>query len=67
MKEYDVENPLIFMGRDPIEYLQIFQQVISQIENKNASDLMSRRIRFALDHTYARQLDRIESMIIQPN
>lgn len=64
MKEYDVEDPLIYMGRDRDDYLRVFKQVVSDIDANNDPEMMRNRIQFALEHTYARQLDRVESIII---
>lgn len=65
MTEHDTDDPLIYISRSDDEYLQTFQQVISEIEKCNRPDLMRRRIDFAMDHTYAKQLDKLEKLIAQ--
>ena len=63
MREYDTEDPLVYLSRNRGQYLDLFNQTVSAIEQANDPSLMRKRIRFALDHTYARQLDRMEELI----
>jgi glycosyltransferase involved in cell wall biosynthesis len=63
MKEYDVDQPLLYMSKSSDAYLKLFTEVISDLKTFNAPALMRRRIEFALRHTYSSQLDRIESLI----
>lgn len=40
-----------------------FRWVVENLTNLNAPELVARRQRFALDHTYARQLDRVSALV----
>lgn len=63
MSEYDTNDSLININRSDDEYLETFKKVLSSIDIYNDPVHMRRRIQFAMDHTYASQLDKLESMI----
>jgi len=65
MSEHDTDDSLIYLSRSEEEYLKIFQWVISNIETCNEPESMRRRIQFAIEHSYAGQLDRLEKLIEQ--
>ncbi len=63
MSEYDNKDSLINSSRSEDEYLETFKKVLSGIETYNDPVHMRRRIQFAMDHTYASQLDNLERLI----
>jgi glycosyltransferase involved in cell wall biosynthesis len=65
MSEYDKDDSLIYWSKTDEEYLETFRRVLSTIELCNNPELMKARINFAMAHTYASQLDRIEKIIEQ--
>ena len=63
MSEYDNKDSLINICRSEDEYLETFKKVLLNIETYNDTVHMRRRIQFAMEHTYANQLDKLERLI----
>lgn len=65
MSAYANFPELVNMSRSDDEYLYLFSQVINDIESQNSLTKMRARIEFAMEHTYSRQLDKIDNIIEQ--
>jgi glycosyltransferase involved in cell wall biosynthesis len=63
MHEYLGKESLLYMSQTDEEYLEQFSRVTGNIEYFNSHALMESRIRFALDHTYSQQIERLEKYI----
>lgn len=63
MSEHAQSPSLVSMCQSHEEYPRHFRQVLSEIEKNNSPEKMKLRIRFALDNTYSRQLDKLEELI----
>jgi len=44
------------------EYATLYRRVLENIAPYNAPELQKKRINFALDNTYARQIERIQEL-----
>jgi hypothetical protein len=63
MKEHAHSPKLVYMCELHEQYPQHFRQVLSNIADNNSTENMQARIRFALDNTYSKQLDKLEDLI----
>lgn len=63
MSELGVNSNLVYMSLTYEDFLQNFKSAIAQIGEANAPEKMKARIRYALDHTYDSQLDRMEELL----
>ena len=62
-----IDSDLIVTNKDNTQegFLKIFSEVIANLDLYNASALSAKRIKFALDHSYQRNIDRIENYILE--
>lgn len=65
-KEYEGLELLLMSDSDE-EYLELFSKVKIDIEKYNDEEQMKRRMDFANANSYMRQLERIETLIVQSN
>lgn len=63
MSEFAEFASLVYMTFSADHYTELFKEALENIELLNSPDKMRARIQYALDHSYARQLDRIEELI----
>lgn len=65
LQEYEQQGDLIRMpaADDDIELPEILRDTLDNIDKLNAPDIRARRREFALRHTYAKQIDRIEDCL----
>lgn len=61
--EFKDTSGLLEMGKSKEEVLGIFNNVVSRLEQYNSEDRVRKRVDFALDNTYSKQIDRIEVLI----
>lgn len=67
MSEYAGFPTLVNMCYAHEQYPEHFQKVLTEIEENNSPANMQARIRFAMDNTYSRQLDKLEELINNMN
>lgn len=62
---YDEHHDLLAMldTFDNLKYPELFSKVVNQIESYNSINLQIQRICFALERTYAANIDRIETLL----
>lgn len=58
-----VEDGLFLMTNENKEFPQLFQKAVENLTHWNNEEMQSARRAFALDNTYDKQIDRIESII----
>jgi hypothetical protein len=63
MSEFAEFASLVYMTFSADHYTELFKEALNNIELLNSPDNMRARIQYALDHSYARQLDRMEQLI----
>ena len=63
MSELAKEDSLVEMSESHSEYGNVFTETLNSLEQLNISDKMKARILFALNCTYPKQLDKMESLI----
>jgi len=63
MNELGDSVNLVSMAQTYEDFLQKFKNIVVNVQEANAPDKMMARIQFALDHTYDRQLDRMEELL----
>ena len=54
---------IVFANENAGDYVDKFSYVVANINHFNCSELRQKRIQFALEHTYSKQLDRIEALL----
>ena len=63
MDEYKDKRDLLVMVDRELDFLNAFREVMENLERYNSDEGRLKRIRFALDNTYEKQLDRIIDLI----
>ena len=58
-----VEEGLFLMAKENMEYPQLFKYAIQELASWNSRDKQQARQAFAMENTYDKQIDRIESLI----
>ena len=61
-QEYEGKD-LMYMSKKNAEWLSIFEYVISHLEMCSSKELADKRKSYALEHTYDKQIDRIEKLL----
>jgi glycosyltransferase involved in cell wall biosynthesis len=61
--EYKDKRDLLVMSNTNKEYSKLFGQVVLNLNDYNSLDLQKRRIEFAKNYTYKKQLEKISSLI----
>ncbi len=61
--EYKDKSDLLAMAEPDGDYLKLFRDVIGNLDKYNSSENATRRKRFAEEHTYTRQLEKIDKLL----
>ncbi len=61
-KEYEGKE-LLYMSKKDNEWLSTFDYVINHLEECTSEELIAKRKTYALEHTYDKQIDRIEKIL----
>ncbi len=61
--EFSENNGLIEMATSNESMSEMFSRVVNDLDHYNDKDLVNRRRAFAREHTYDRQIDRVEKII----
>lgn len=65
--EYKDKPGLLEMAKDADEYIKKFDEVVSNLDDYNSVTKQEKRIAFAQDNTYPKQLDRIITILNKHN
>jgi hypothetical protein len=57
------KSDLLVMSKNNSEYINLFSDVINNLDFYNSTELMARRKDFAKDNTYVKQIKKIEALI----
>ncbi|MCF6192745.1 MAG: hypothetical protein L3J46_00220 [Kangiellaceae bacterium] len=63
--EYKEKRDLLVMVDDSIDYIDKFDEVVNNLEYYNSKQMQEKRIAFAKEHSYEKQLEKIEKLIKQ--
>ena len=61
--DHSANSDLVLMAKQNKELPALFKQVQKEILHYNTDELRKKRVAFALDHTYEKQLQKLEKIV----